>query len=160
MRPKVLRKGFENHLFSCRNGLRDDAPCCESGMGHEMQHENGPTWCVHCGTFDIYANGECEGERTRAFDSSVSKNRERVFRAVYGYGAGELDNALKIVFELRDSWVTAGASTLELVLLEEITARHRYANAALTACHSDCVPCEIVHAVSRRAKKNKEVLSG
>lgn len=51
---------------------------------HEMQHPNSPTWCVHCGTFDIYAEGECDGPRDRRFDASAPANFDRMVRALFG----------------------------------------------------------------------------
>ena len=40
---------------------------------HEMQHADSPTWCVHCGTFDIYCQSyPCEGKRERKYDSALN----------------------------------------------------------------------------------------
>lgn len=54
-------------------------------MKHEAQHPDSPTWCVHCGTFDIYfATGECSPVRDRRFDSNVESNFERIATGLFG----------------------------------------------------------------------------
>jgi hypothetical protein len=54
-------------------------------MKHEMQHPDSPTWCIHCGTFDIYAETtECAAEPTRAFDSRIPGTFDRMLRGVFG----------------------------------------------------------------------------
>jgi len=53
-------------------------------MKHLMQHPDSPTWCVNCGTFDIYCDGDCEAEPTAEFDSRVPENFERMFNDLFG----------------------------------------------------------------------------
>lgn len=54
---------------------------------HELEHEDRPTWCVHCGSFDEYAVGECfEEDRTaRRFDSRVVENQTRLLNEIFGF---------------------------------------------------------------------------
>lgn len=51
---------------------------------HVMQHANSPTWCIHCGTFDCYAVGECNGERTARYDSDRPENFKRMLTDLLG----------------------------------------------------------------------------
>lgn len=48
---------------------------------HIMQHENSPTWCIHCGTFDRFATGFCSAEPTGMFDSDA--NFVRMFEEMF-----------------------------------------------------------------------------
>lgn len=57
-------------------------------QAHELQHSDSPTWCVHCGTFDIYCSGtECRGERTRRFDTDIPGNARRMAEDFFGIAA-------------------------------------------------------------------------
>ena len=59
-------------------------------MKHIMQHADSPTWCIHCGTFDIYcATTPCVDEQQGRWDASTEENRARMFSRVYGFGEGE-----------------------------------------------------------------------
>jgi hypothetical protein len=58
-------------------------------MNHEMQHHDSPTWCIHCGTFDIYCDGECDSDRSGKYDSGKPENYARMFREVFGVGLPE-----------------------------------------------------------------------
>lgn len=50
---------------------------------HVMQHPDSPTWCVHCGTFDIYCVGRsCADEQTGEYDSAV--NGRKMFTDLFG----------------------------------------------------------------------------
>ena len=52
---------------------------------HEAQHPDGPTWCVHCGTFDVYfATTECCPEQDRRFDSSQPRNFLKMLSGIFG----------------------------------------------------------------------------
>lgn len=45
---------------------------------HVMQcGDRGPDWCIHCGTFDVYCVGECDGPRTGSFDSRTAQFMQR-----------------------------------------------------------------------------------
>jgi hypothetical protein len=51
---------------------------------HEMQHPDSPTWCIHCGTFDVYCGfKDCVSDRERRFDMSVPENWKRTLRSVF-----------------------------------------------------------------------------
>lgn len=53
-------------------------------MAHEMQHEDSPTWCKHCGTFDIYCDRiECSAARPGNFDSQDPETFERMFKSLF-----------------------------------------------------------------------------
>jgi hypothetical protein len=68
----------------CKNGhltgyLREEEP------SHEMQHMSSPTWCIHCGTFDLYCDSPCLASvRNGRFDSRDSTNWHRMFAVVFG----------------------------------------------------------------------------
>lgn len=53
--------------------------------------------------------------------------------------------------QLRESWRMAGATPLELALMEEITARHERSYFDETRCLRSCVACAITVAVCARA---------
>ncbi len=55
-------------------------------MKHELQHTDSPTWCIHCGTFDIYcADNECDSvAREGRFDSRVPSNFNRMLGNIFG----------------------------------------------------------------------------
>lgn len=47
---------------------------------HEMQHPESPTWCIHCGTFDVFCAGiACTEDRSGQFD-----NRKHSLKEVLG----------------------------------------------------------------------------
>lgn len=51
----------------------------EIDPSHEMQHEDSPTWCIHCGTFDIYCGYICTAkERSSRYDSRIQENFVRI----------------------------------------------------------------------------------
>jgi hypothetical protein len=55
---------------------------------HKMQHPSSPTWCIFCGTFDIYAKTtECTVDRSGRFDSTKRVNFERMARSIFGGNA-------------------------------------------------------------------------
>ena len=57
-------------------------------MEHELQHEDSPTWCVHCGTFDIYcATSTCSAQdrNARLFDSRLPGMARRMYLDFFGY---------------------------------------------------------------------------
>jgi hypothetical protein len=53
---------------------------------HEMQHPNSPTWCIRCGTFDIYCGStECVSTLAyRQFDMKEPANWRRTLVSVFG----------------------------------------------------------------------------
>lgn len=53
-------------------------------MTHEMQHPDSPTWCVHCGTFDMWCDtADCIVDReVRKFD--MTRNWGAMFRSIFG----------------------------------------------------------------------------
>lgn len=52
---------------------------------HRLQHEDGPTWCVDCGTFDIYCvAGRCNAEESGRFDTDQPENFERIVNSFFG----------------------------------------------------------------------------
>lgn len=54
-------------------------------MQHEMQHPDSPTWCIHCGTFDIYCEAyACTASRAARFDSREQENAQRMFGEFFG----------------------------------------------------------------------------
>lgn len=55
---------------------------------HMMQHPDSPTWCVWCGTFDVYAGEACPADRTGGprYDFGVRANAERQAAAMFGCG--------------------------------------------------------------------------
>lgn len=61
---------------------------------HVMQHTDPPTWCIHCGTFDIYcAATECTADRSGKFDSGVRANFKRMYREFFGVSEKEASHA-------------------------------------------------------------------
>jgi len=58
---------------------------------HELQHEESPTWCVMCGTFDTWCKGNSctgyQGEFTRRFDTSQPDNYSWLGESIFGSGA-------------------------------------------------------------------------
>lgn len=54
-------------------------------MKHEMQHEDSPTWCLHCGTFahNCKPDDECDGEEGK-FDSRNPEVYERMYLDIFG----------------------------------------------------------------------------
>lgn len=47
-------------------------------MKHEFQHEDSPTWCVHCGLFNNYCipDEECSAPAERKFDMNIPASLE------------------------------------------------------------------------------------
>jgi hypothetical protein len=83
---KQLNDDIQADTPSGALALLDSCPSRErEAHQHEMQHKDSPTWCVHCGTFDLYASGKCNAPRARSFDRAIPKNRRRVFNDVFGY---------------------------------------------------------------------------
>jgi hypothetical protein len=55
---------------------------------HELQHLDSPTWCVHCGTFDIYCDRySCTGSRDRKYDTALPGVAVRMARDMFGTAA-------------------------------------------------------------------------
>lgn len=55
---------------------------------HELLHSDSPTWCLHCGTYDIYcADSVCDvvDREARAFDTRLPGRAERMFCDTFGY---------------------------------------------------------------------------
>ena len=62
---------------------------------HEMQHPDSPTWCIHCGTFDIYCGSmECVSDRGRRFDMSDPTTWERT--ATWFFGLRDTPESLRV----------------------------------------------------------------
>jgi hypothetical protein len=53
-------------------------------MQHKLEHADPPTWCCNCGTFDVYAVGECSNKHPGEFDSRVLGNAEKLVAMIYG----------------------------------------------------------------------------
>jgi hypothetical protein len=56
-------------------------------MSHEHQHQDPPTWCIHCGMFDTYtvSDPECRAAvRDGRYDSREAENFSRMFADVFG----------------------------------------------------------------------------
>lgn len=52
---------------------------------HVMQHPESPTWCIHCGTFDVYCEYEpCVSEQAGRYDCAKPGIKARMFREVFG----------------------------------------------------------------------------
>ena len=50
---------------------------------HEMQHPDSPTWCIHCGTFDIYCDGsECTENQIGQYNAAV--HAREMFTGLFG----------------------------------------------------------------------------
>ena len=64
-------------------------------MNHVMQHKNSPTWCIHCGTFDIYCQGKCISEPSGKYNSELPGNAERIFKETFGIAVEELAEGLE-----------------------------------------------------------------
>ena len=51
---------------------------------HEMQHADSPTWCIHCGTFDIYcAITDCIPKQERRFDMRDPEVWQRTLDSIF-----------------------------------------------------------------------------
>lgn len=56
-----------------------------SAASHEMKHGDSPTWCIHCGTFDIYcAVRSCTDERSGKYDSRKPASYRNIIEDTFG----------------------------------------------------------------------------
>jgi len=53
-------------------------------MNHVMQHPDSPTWCIHCGRFDVYCDGDCTAEPTGRFNSFNPEVFVRMAHEIFG----------------------------------------------------------------------------
>lgn len=52
---------------------------------HRMQHEDGPTWCKDCGTFDYACQGtQCQSAGSGDFDQDTERGAIRIAEEILG----------------------------------------------------------------------------